>query len=413
MTFTTASRDFSDSQHLAWIGAARALSDRLREGLADRDRAAGVPEHELALIRETGLLGIFIPAAFGGGGAPWSVVAEVVTEVAKADSSIAHILAYHYFGSRSGLTGANGAAGARHARRVAEENRFHGTVAQAAYPPLIEARPDGAGSYVLNGEKPFTSGASVGEQLLVWAQFAAGATWQGQDVSGRLVTFSTSIHAPGIRYIGGWDTLGQRRTASGTVVFENARVSEADVIHQGYGLDPAAPAANLDVLLRYSGFANIFSGIAHGAFAAALDYVRNAARPWVESGHNRAADDPLIQERFGRLWPKLAATAALVRETNRLIDRLLEKAGDLTWEDRASGAIAVNAARLQAAEVALEVSSQIFALTGARSAALSTGLDRFWRNARTLSLHDPLHYKELEVGRYLLNGTAPVPGFYS
>ncbi|NPD14865.1 hypothetical protein HOY34_06545 [Xinfangfangia sp. D13-10-4-6] len=413
MTQNSPPDGFTQAQHAAWIDAARAVARKLRDGIALRDRQAGVPEYEVALLKEAGLLGIFVPQHLGGGGASWSVVAGVIHEIARADSSVAHILAYHYFGARGTPPGANGSAADRHAAGVAKENLFHGTLAQAAYPPLVEARPDGKGGYLLNGAKPFTSGASVGDRLLVWAQFSQGAQYLGQDVSGHLVTFSTSIHAPGIRYAGGWDTLGQRRTASGTLVIENAAVSEADVIHQGYGVLETTPAANLDVLLMYSAFANIFTGLARGAFDEALAYVKTSARPWVETDLAAASADPHLQERFGQLWPKLLAAEALTRETSRQIDHLLARGDALTWEERGAGAVAVSAARLQAAGAALEISSKIFGLTGARSASLESGLDRFWRNARTLTLHDPLHYKELEIGRWLLTGTAPVPGFYS
>lgn len=43
----------------------------------------------------------------------------------------------------------------------------------------------------------------------------------------------------------------------------------------------------------------------------------------------------------------------------------------------------------------------------------SAGLDRFWRNLRTHSLHDPVDYKLLDLGEWVLNGQAPTPSFYS
>lgn len=55
------------------------------------------------------------------------------------------------------------------------------------------------------------------------------------------------------------------------------------------------------------------------------------------------------------------------------------------------------------------MTSAIFEYTGARSTAAAYGLDRFWRNVRTISLHDPVAYKRDEVGRYVLNGEAPTP----
>jgi alkylation response protein AidB-like acyl-CoA dehydrogenase len=49
----------------------------------------------------------------------------------------------------------------------------------------------------------------------------------------------------------------------------------------------------------------------------------------------------------------------------------------------------------------------LFELGGARSAADSLNLSRFWRDARTHTLHDPTRWKVQHVGRWLLSGTPP------
>lgn len=50
---------------------------------------------------------------------------------------------------------------------------------------------------------------------------------------------------------------------------------------------------------------------------------------------------------------------------------------------------------------------------GARSTAAQLRLDRFFRNARTHTLHAPVEYKIKELGDWELNGKLPVPSFYS
>jgi alkylation response protein AidB-like acyl-CoA dehydrogenase len=50
---------------------------------------------------------------------------------------------------------------------------------------------------------------------------------------------------------------------------------------------------------------------------------------------------------------------------------------------------------------------------GARSTARKLGFDRFWRNLRTHTLHDPVDYKLRELGAWALNGELPTPSFYS
>ena len=59
------------------------------------------------------------------------------------------------------------------------------------------------------------------------------------------------------------------------------------------------------------------------------------------------------------------------------------------------------------------MTSRVFEVMGARATSARHRFDRFWRNARTLTLHDPLNYKVREVGDFSLNGRFPTPSFYS
>ena len=49
----------------------------------------------------------------------------------------------------------------------------------------------------------------------------------------------------------------------------------------------------------------------------------------------------------------------------------------------------------------------------ARATASRHGFDRYWRDLRTFSLHDPVAYKFRDLGNYVLNGEYPAPSQYS
>ena len=55
----------------------------------------------------------------------------------------------------------------------------------------------------------------------------------------------------------------------------------------------------------------------------------------------------------------------------------------------------------------------MFELLGARATSGRFGFDRFWRNARVHTLHDPVDYKLRDLGRYALSGRVPDPTPYS
>jgi alkylation response protein AidB-like acyl-CoA dehydrogenase len=55
----------------------------------------------------------------------------------------------------------------------------------------------------------------------------------------------------------------------------------------------------------------------------------------------------------------------------------------------------------------------MFEVTGARATASCYGFDRYWRDLRTFTLHDPVDYKLRDLGNWLLNDIFPTPSHYS
>jgi alkylation response protein AidB-like acyl-CoA dehydrogenase len=64
-------------------------------------------------------------------------------------------------------------------------------------------------------------------------------------------------------------------------------------------------------------------------------------------------------------------------------------------------------AKLACIDAALTVTGELHGITGARSTSNTYRLDRFWRNARTFSVHDSTDVKRMWVGGWDLAGEAP------
>ncbi len=90
-----------------------------------------------------------------------------------------------------------------------------------------------------------------------------------------------------------------------------------------------------------------------------------------------------------------------------------EKEHQLTAQERGECAIAIATAKVAATRVGLDITSRMFEVMGARATAASYGFDRYWRNIRTFTIHDPVDYKVRAVGNWALNGQLPTPDFYS
>jgi alkylation response protein AidB-like acyl-CoA dehydrogenase len=381
-----------------------ASADRVARVLAQtavlRDRAGGTALRERALIRASGLLGLSIPRAFGGAGASWATTLAVVRRLARADGSLAHVFGFHHllvatvrlFGDEPQWRGAYS--------ETARSGWFWGN----ALNPLDERttiRPSAAGGYVVDGTKTFCSGASDSERLIVSAL----------DAERRLVVAAVPTARAGIRILDDWDNMGQRQTDSGTVVFEGVAVGDGELLRDPGPL--GSPFASLRPCLAQLILATVFLGIGEGALEEARGYTRDQARAWSASGVARAADDPYVLRTYGELWVGLRGAAALVEGAAAAFDTAWARGAALTSEQRGAVAVAVAEAKVAASRAGLETASRIFEVAGARATAAKLGFDRYWRNLRTHTLHDPVDYKLRELGRFALLGELPTPSFYS
>lgn len=381
-----------------WMSVAEEIAAKLRADAADRDRANQEPVGEVDLLRESGLLTALIPTEHGGGGADQATGWAITRVVTAADASIGHLLGYHYLHLWRSALFDNAAAIDRLHRGTVEHNWFWAGVSN----PLDAAltlTPVGQ-DFVVAGRKTFATGASVADLLVV------SATRTDTDEK---VTFTVDAKAPGIRYLNDWDNTGQRLTASGGVVFDEVPVAAADVlgVQPDDESDPRAVRISLAALGFQLALAELYVGIAQGALAEAAEYTRQRARAWFRSGAERAVDDPHILAGYGELVATVEAAGLLTDQAANALDAATAAGQALTAEQRARTAVAISSAKVVTTRVVNETTSRIFEFIGARATASVFGFDRFWRNARTLTLHDPVVYKAHEVGAYFLTGEHP------
>ncbi|HEY9635070.1 MAG TPA: acyl-CoA dehydrogenase family protein [Coleofasciculaceae cyanobacterium] len=160
-------------------------------------------------------------------------------------------------------------------------------------------------------------------------------------------------------------------------------------------------------------FANIYLGIAQGALEAAKDYTKTQTRPWLTSGVDSATQDPYILHHYGEMWVNLHSATVLTDKAGEVLDAAWEKQQQLTAQERGECAIAIATAKVAATKVGLDITSRIFEVMGTRATASKYGFDRYWRNLRTFTLHDPVDYKIRTLGNWALNEQLPEPDFYA
>ncbi len=377
------------------ILAARRFADLIEPGVIDRDRAGAVPVGELAEFDASGLLAITVPRAHAGADVSMVTLAEVIRTIAAVDPAIAQVPQGHYLmvdvlavwgtDRQRELLFGEVLAGARLGNALAERGGRH---AQDLQTRLRDGRR-------LDGRKYYCTGALTSRWIAVSAL----------DDEDRLVLAFVPREADGVILDEDWNTMGQRATVSGSATFLDVAVDPELVVpyHEAFAV-PQQLGARAQLV-----HAAIQVGIAGGALRDAGVFVRTQARPFFEAARAgwapTAGEDIYTVGRYGRLATRVRAAETLLADAAAAQQEIGRRPLDAAAAAR--GSIAVAQAKAFASEVAAEVASDLFALSGASAADERFDLSRHWRNARTHASHDPVDWKYHHVGNFLLNDALP------
>ncbi|KAL4969864.1 acyl-CoA dehydrogenase/oxidase [Aspergillus stella-maris] len=346
--------------------------------------------------------GLHFPTArrHGGGEQPWSVGYQAVREVAKADGSIGMLLGYHLLWSTiANVVGTPEQIEQTH-ELIIRNNYF---VGGAVNPRDSDLKITSEGDNIIfNGAKFFNTGGVVSDLTVL-----EGVLEGTEDNIFAIV----ETKQPGIQFAHNWHNIGLRLTESGGVKIDNVRVPWSDAL--GWDANTKKPIGNILATSIQLVFSNFYLGIALGALDFASRYTKDNTRAWPFGGDNKASatEEFYILERYGNFFAHLRAAEALAdRAGDRLSSLYNRYSTDRTAlkpEERGEVAEWVASVKVVTTDTGLRVTSGIFEVTGARATSLKVGLDRFWRDIRTHTLHDPVAYKNRELGRFalLINST--------
>ncbi|MCX4156853.1 MULTISPECIES: SfnB family sulfur acquisition oxidoreductase [Paraburkholderia] len=377
------------------IAVAHELAGRLAQGAAARDTERRLPHEEIEWFSQSGLWAITVPKAYGGAGVSFVTLTEVIKIIAAADPSLGQLPQNHF-----GLVDVIALTGSEEQKKyffaqVLGGKRFGNGFSEKGTKNVLDLKTsvtrDG-GDYVVQGTKFYSTGALFADFVPVLGLDSERKGWLAYIPKG----------TPGLTVIDDWSGFGQRTTASGTVVLESVRVPASHVLPAHRVSDFPTLNGPISQIIQ----AAIDAGIAKAALADTLTFVRSRSRPWIDSGVERASDDPLTVREIGHLHIQLHAAEALLERAARVIDEIATKA-ETTEDDVARASVAVGEAKVLTTEIALLAGEKLFELAGTQSTLGEHNLDRHWRNARVHTLHDPVRWKYHLVGNYYLNGVKP------
>jgi alkylation response protein AidB-like acyl-CoA dehydrogenase len=386
------------------VRVAEGLRDEFRAGAAERDRDRKFPYAQCAAFRASGLLGLMVPREHGGYGGSFTDLMKVVIAISAGDSNIGQMYQLHTGGIRLLQEFASPQVQARWLPRFASgelwiTNAYSETGTRSVNDFKTTVTRDGDG-WRLNGRKFYCTGSLAGD-LTFGPCLVAG--------SDEVRVFVTPTTADGVTIHDDWTGFGQRTTASGTTEFDNVWIPDELCLGSP---DTEGGGGGAITSLNYQAVhTGVFVGIARNALDDAVDFVRTRARVWYESSAERAPDDLYIQLRVGEMKTAVDAAELLSLRAAQLCDEAVAHPGDQRIRGEAS--VVTGQARQAAAEAAMFAGSTLFQVCGAGSVLGKYGFDRHWRNARTLSLHNPLDFKLMHAGDYLVNDSLPPVDSYN
>lgn len=376
------------------LAVAQAYADQIRPGAIERDATWRLPVEELQLLARTGLLGVTVPRQYGGAEISCETLTEIFRVISVADPSIGQVPQNHF-----AFVQAIAESGSPDQKRFFFAEFLNGArlgnalSERGGRTPLdfkTRLEPDPAGGFRLNGDKYYCTGALTAQWVPVFVL----------DDQQRTLIVYVPRDAPGLSASHDWSAMGQRATVSGTVRLRQVHVEEKWIVPHWEPFERPQVLGAFGQIMH----AAVEVGIARAAIEDAASFVRTRTRAWFESPHEQAGQDPVILHTFGRLASQVHAAEALLAEAARTVDRARRH---LDADSAAAASLAVAEAKAFGSETAVKVASEVFDLTGTSSTQTELGLDRHWRNARTHSLHDPVRWKYIHAGNFVVNATPP------
>lgn len=377
-------------------GRFRPLFRTIRESAVEREQAHRLPHAEIAALKAAGFTTLRLPQSEGGFGATLPELFNLLIELGEADPNVTNALRAHFGFTEEVLNSPFQDYRDRWVRRIAAGETAGSGFSEAenvvGHFSTRLVRENGA--WRLNGEKYYTTGSLFAD----WINLGA------DDENGDFILAQVPTDAPGVTIVDDWDGFGQQLTASGTARFKDVLLSDDHV-------NPQRQRFGYSVAFYQLVHLATLAGIGRAAAGDVARLVRARTRVFSHGNAARVSDDPQILQVVGRVRANAYGAGAAVLRAAEALQRVYETRQDEATEvPHAAVAVAdleVNQAVTVVTSLILDATTLLFDALGASSAKRGVGLDRHWRNARTLSSHNPRIYRERIVGDFAVNGAAP------
>ncbi len=360
---------FSDEQLMIQDVARRIAQEKIAPSAEHFDRTGEFPLDNIRLLGENGLMGIEVPAEYGGAGMDPVAYVLAMIEVAAADAAHSTIMSVNNSLFCNGiLTHGTEAQKQQYVRQIAEGKEigaFALTEPQSgsdATAMRCRAVRQADGSFVINGKKSWITSGPVARYLVLFAMTDPEKGARG------ITAFMIDADRPGFHRGKTEPKLGIRASATCEIEFTDYVARAEDVLgDEGHGFKIAMGVLDAGRI----GIASQAIGIARAAYDATLAYVRE----------RKAFGQPIgafqmTQSKIADMKCKLEASMLLTL-----------RAAWLKGQGRRFTTEAA-IAKLTASEAAMWIAHQAVQIHGGMGYSKEMPLERYFRDAKITEIYE-------------------------
>ncbi len=369
MSIASPRPEASDEEAMILDVVRQLVKERVEPRAAEIDEKAEFAWDIKDLFAENDLLGIPVPAEYGGLGGSFVTYVKVVEEVAKACASSALLIAVQELGALPIMIGGSDEQKRRWLPDLASGKKLAayaltepGSGSDAAGSMRTKARREGD-EYVLDGSKIWITNGSVADVVTVFA--VTDATKGPNGISAFVVEKGT----PGFSVGKLEKKMGIRGSPTVELAFDNCRIPAANMLgEEGVGFKIAMKVLDKS----RPGIAAQALGIAQGA----LDYATEYTKQRVAFGKPISQQQGL-QFMLADMKTEVEAARLLLYEAARKCD---ENAPDVTtWAAMA---------KLKCGDTAMSVTVDAVQLLGGYGYSTEYPVERMMRDAKITQIYE-------------------------
>ena len=372
----------------------RPIFEKIAEGTLAREQQRSLPYEQINWLKQAGFGALRVPVKFGGDGVSLPQLFQLLIELAKADSNIVQALRGHFAFVEDRLNAHKVADQTLWFKRFVQGDLVGNAwteIGQVKIGDVITRVKQKNNQLLVNGKKYYSTGTIFADWVDLFAY---------DETTDQHVIAAISRHASGVQVLDDWDGFGQKTTGSGTLSLTDVAIKRDHIL-------PFEQRFKYQTAFYQVIHLATLSGIAQSAVATFIHEVQKRDRIFSHGNAELVRNDPQILQVIGKASAQAYASETItLRTAEALQQAYLSHLGESEVKDIQAN----NDAELESAQgqvvisaLVLELTSQLFNALGASASTTSKQLDRFWRNARVVSSHNPLVYKEKVIGDWEVN----------